>query len=150
MKPLPTRPIRSFGFAILEVPVDDEIRIEPAGEKVEHILHGRNRQPFSGLLCKAGDVRRQQNLAEPQQLMILRGLANTGAPVAAALFSAATALISCTPAKRARGCAAMLAAGMTPMRPQPSTAIGIIGFPPSCGLQFYLHLRKIVNTRCAR
>jgi hypothetical protein len=35
---------------ILEVPVDDEIGIEPAGEKVQHILHGRYRHPFSGLL----------------------------------------------------------------------------------------------------
>jgi hypothetical protein len=35
----------------LEVPVDDEIGIEPAGEKVQHILHGRYGHPFSGLLA---------------------------------------------------------------------------------------------------
>jgi hypothetical protein len=34
---------------------------------------------------------------------ILRGAGEHGAPVAAAVFSAAAAMISCTPARRARG-----------------------------------------------
>src|SRR6266705_639301 len=58
--------------------------------------------------------------------------------------------MSCTAAKRALGCAAILAACMAPMRPQPSTAIRIIDIPPWFCSQFLLHLTAIVNIRCER
>ena len=40
------------------------------------------------------------------------------------------------------GCAAILAACMAPMRPQPSTAIRIIGFPPSCVFAILVAFRR--------
>src|SRR5580698_10117473 len=73
MKPLPIRPMRSFGLVMSEVLVDDEIGVEPPREEIEYVLDGIHRHPLTGLLCQARDVRRDQSLVEGEERMILGG-----------------------------------------------------------------------------
>src|ERR1700677_4799247 len=73
MKPLPIRPMRSFGLVMSEVLVDDEIGVEPPREEVEYVLDGRHRHPLGRLLCQAGNMRREQNLVEGEERVILPG-----------------------------------------------------------------------------
>src|SRR5260221_13883513 len=73
MKPLPMRPMRSFGLVMSEVLVDDEIGVEPPGEEVKHVLDRRHSHPLCGLLCQSCDMRREENLFEGEERVMLRG-----------------------------------------------------------------------------
>src|SRR5271166_3748670 len=73
MKPLPMRPMRSFGLVMSKIPVHDQIGVDSALEEVDYVLNGRHRHPLCRLLRQAGDVRREHNLVECQERMILCG-----------------------------------------------------------------------------
>src|SRR6266700_8379900 len=73
MKPLPMRPMRSFGFVMSEVLIDDEIGVEAPRKEVEHVLDGRHSHPFRRLLGQTGDMGCEKNLVECEERMILCG-----------------------------------------------------------------------------
>ena len=66
------RPILSccLGVGIELFFVDDKGRVDGAGKEIEHVLHRRNGHPLGALSRQAGDVRRQDDLIEPEQGVI--------------------------------------------------------------------------------
>src|SRR3974390_2935918 len=56
MKPLPMRPMRSFGLVMSKIPVHDEIGVDPALKEVDYVLNGRHGHPLRRPLWQVRDV----------------------------------------------------------------------------------------------